>query len=221
MKRFADRAVAGRQLAEALEGYRDRNCLVLGLPRGGVPVAYQVAAALHAPLDVLVVRKLGVPDQPELAFGAIGEGGVKVLNDAVLRRTVLSAEDIAAVEAEQRTELQRRVERYRGGRPGPDLAARTVLIVDDGFATGATARAAALVARAQGADTVVLAAPIGAADTVAGLRQVADDVVCLGAPWGFMAVGQGYDEFSQTSDEEVCGLLEVAHRHRPDPETGQ
>ena len=221
MKRVADRAVAGRQLAEVLQGYRDRNCLVLGLPRGGVPVAYQVAAALHAPLEVLVVRKLGVPDHPELAFGAIGEGGVKVLNDAVLRRTGLSAEDIGAVEADQRAELRRRVDCYRGGRPSLDLAGRTVLIVDDGFATGATARAAALVARAQGADTVVLAAPIGAADTIAELHRVADDVVCLGAPRDFTAVGQGYDEFSQTSDAEVCALLEVAHRHRPDPETGQ
>lgn len=221
MKRFADRADAGRRLAEALGRYRDSDVLVLGLPRGGVPVAYQVAAALQAPLDVLVVRKLGVPYQPELAFGAIGEGGVEVFNDAVLRRTGLSTESIAAVETEQRIELQRRVDRYRGGRPGLDLAARTVLIVDDGFATGATARAAALVARARGAGTVILAAPIGASEVVAGLREVADEVVCLGVPRDFMAVGQGYDEFGQTSDEEVCALLEVAHRHRPGSETGQ
>lgn len=210
MKRFANRTDAGRHLAAALQGYGGGDVLVLGLPRGGVPVAYQVASALGAPLDVLVVRKLGVPYQPELAFGAIGEGGVKVLNDAVLRRTTLSAEDIAAVEADQRVELQRRVDRYRGGRPGADPAGRTVLIVDDGFATGATARAAALVARARGAATVILAAPIGAADTIAGLREVADEVVCLGAPRDFMAVGQGYDDFSQTSDDEVCALLERA-----------
>ena len=221
MKRFADRVDAGRRLAEALGRYRERDLLVLGLPRGGVPVAFEVAAALHAPLDVLVVRKLGVPYQPELAFGAIGEGGVEVLNDVVVRRLGLRAEAIAAVEDAQRTELQRRVDRYRGGRPGLDLTARTVLIVDDGFATGATARAAVLVARARGADTVVLAAPIGAADTVAELRKVADEVVCIGVPRDFMAVGQGYDDFDQTSDEQVCALLGAAHRNPPGPETVQ
>jgi putative phosphoribosyl transferase len=218
MMRFADRADAGRRLASALAGYRGRDVLVLGLPRGGIPVAHQVAAALGAPLDVLVVRKLGVPCQPELAFGAIGEGDVRVLNDHVLRRIQVSADDLAAVEDAERIELDRRVRLYRGGRPGLPLAGRVVLIVDDGFATGATARAAALVARAQGAATVVLAAPIGAPDTVAQLRGVADDVVCLGVPHGFTAVGQGYDDFSQTSDEEVCSLLQAAHRT---PETGQ
>lgn len=226
MRRFADRAAAGRQLAGALERYRGRDPLVLGLPRGGVPVAYQVAAALGAPLDVLVVRKLGVPSQPELAFGAIGEGppggdSVRVLNPEVLRRTGLTADDIAGVEEAQQAELLRRIRRYRGGRPGPTVTGRVVLIVDDGFATGATARAAAMVARAQGAATVVLAAPIGAPDTVAALREVADDVVCLGTPRGFMAVGQGYDDFSQTSDEEVCALLEATHRGRRPPQTGQ
>lgn len=218
MMRFADRADAGRQLASALAGHRGRDVLVLGLPRGGIPVAYQVATALGAPLDVLVVRKLGVPYQPELAFGAIGEGGVRVLNDRVLRRIEVSAEDLAAVEDAERIELDRRVRLYRGGRPGLPLAGRVVLIVDDGFATGATARAAALVARAQGAATVVLAAPIGAPETVASLRGVADDVVCLVTPRGFTAVGQGYDDFSQTSDAEVCSLLQAAHRT---PETGQ
>lgn len=221
MTRFADRADAGRQLAHALGGYRGSDVIVLGLPRGGVPVAYQVAAALDAPLDVLVVRKLGVPYQPELAFGAIGEGGVKVLNDGVLRRTTLNVADIASVEAQQRAELQRRVEVYRGGRPGLDLSGRMVLIIDDGFATGATARAAALVARARGAGTVVLATPIGAVDTIAGLREVADEVVCLGVPRDFVAVGQGYDDFRQTSDAQVCELLAAAHRDRPGPETGQ
>lgn len=226
MKRFADRADAGRQLAEALGGYRGRDVLVLGLPRGGVPVAYQVATALGAPLDVLVVRKLGVPYQPELAFGAIGEGpeggeNVRVLNEAVLRQTLLDTADIAAVEAQQRAELRRRIERYRGGRPGPDPSGRTVLIIDDGFATGATARAAALVARAQGAARVVLAAPIGAAATVAGLHDVADEVVCLVVPRGFQAVGQGYDDFTQTSDEQVCALLEAAHRDRRPPDVDQ
>jgi putative phosphoribosyl transferase len=224
MKRFADRVDAGRQLAAALTAYRGRDVVVLGLPRGGVPVAAEVAAALGAPLDVLVVRKLGVPSQPELAFGAIGEGpdaGVRVFNDIVLRRTGLSPEAIAAVEQEQRIELHRRIDRYRGGRAGRALVGRVALIVDDGFATGATARAAALVARAQGAQRVVLAAPIGAPDTIAALREVADDVVCLGVPRAFAAVGQGYRNFDQTSDEEVCALLAAAHRDRGGSPTGQ
>lgn len=210
MKRFADRTDAGRHLAARLERYRAADVLVLGLPRGGVPVAAEVARALDAPLDVLVVRKLGVPSQPELAFGAIGEDGVRVLNDAVLRRTGIGEAEMDAVEARERAELQRRVTRYRGGRPSALLRGRTVLIVDDGFATGATARAGAEVARARGAQTVVLAAPIGAADTVRSLWEVADDVVCLGAPLDFAAVGQGYDDFSQTSDEQVTALLESA-----------
>jgi len=224
MTRFADRADAGRHLAEALRIYRRQDVVVLGLPRGGIPVAYEVATELGAPLDVLVVRKLGVPSQPELAFGAIGEGmggeigrgigkpDVRVLNEAMLRRLGLSAADVAAVEDAERAELRRRVDAYRGGRPAVPLAGRVALIVDDGFATGATARAAALVARAQGAATVVLAAPIGAAETVADLRTVADEVVCLGAPPGFRSVGQGYDDFGQTSDEQVCALLAAAHR---------
>jgi putative phosphoribosyl transferase len=163
-------------------------------------------------VDVLVVRKLGVPSQPELAFGAIGEGGVRVLNNAVLRHVPVSAADINAVEAAQRTELQRRVERYRGDRAALQLAGRVVVIVDDGFATGSTARAACLVARAQGAATVVLAAPIGAPDTISELRSYADDVVCPGAPKYFSAVGQGYEDFPQTSDEEVCALLQRAEQ---------
>ncbi len=223
MTRFADRADAGRRLAGALAGYRGRDAVVLGLPRGGVPVAYQVAAALSAPLDVLVVRKLGVPHRPELAFGAIGEGTdgdrcIRVFNDAVLRQMDVPGAELQAVEGAERTELERRVHRYRGRRPGPQLAGRVVLIVDDGFATGATARVAALVARARGAATVVLAAPIGAPAAVAGLGDSADDVVCLTAPGGFTAVGQGYQDFAQTSDAEVCSLLESAHRK---PETGQ
>lgn len=220
MERFADRVEAGRRLAEVLSSYRGREVLVLGLPRGGVPVAAEVARSLGAPLDVLVVRKLGVPYQPELAFGAIGEapdGGdvVRVHNTALLDRIRLSADDIAAVEAAEREELYRRLDRYRGGRAGLKLAGRVVIIVDDGFATGATARAAALVARAGGAATVVLAAPIGAPDTVEALREVADDVVCVAVPWHFTAVGQGYRDFGQTSDDEVCALLAQARRDGP------
>ena len=211
MERFADREDAGRQLARRLLSYRGQDVLVLGLPRGGVPVAFGVAAALDAPLDVLVVRKLGVPSQPELAFGAIGEGGARIFNDTVLRHVLISDAEIARVEAEQRAELQRRVDRYRAGREAVPLRDRVVIIVDDGFATGSTARAACLVARAQGAAKVVLAAPIGSADTVAELGHYADEVICLGAPAYFQAVGQGYRNFSQTSDEEVCALLERAH----------
>jgi putative phosphoribosyl transferase len=208
--RYADRAEAGRRLAGWLSAYG--GALVLGLPRGGVPVAYEVATALRSPLDVLVVRKLGVPAQPELAFGAIGEGGVRVLNDSVLRHIPLTDAEIAEVEAAQRNELARRITRYRGDRPAIPLDGKVVLIVDDGFATGSTARAAALVARARGAATVVLAAPVGAPDTVARLRAYALDVICPGAPKHFSAVGQGYDNFTQTSDEEVCALLDCADR---------
>lgn len=207
MERFDDRQSAGRSLAQQLAGYRADDVVVLGLPRGGVPVAAEVARALHAPLDVLVVRKLGVPNQPELAFGAIGEGGIRVRNTALLRRIGLSEQSIAAVEAAELVELERRLRRYRGDRADVALTGRVVLIVDDGFATGATARAAALVARARGAAKVVLAAPIGAPDALAGLAEVADEVVCLGAPRDFVAVGQGYRDFGQTSDEEVCALL--------------
>jgi predicted phosphoribosyltransferase len=210
MQRFADRRAAGHELAVPLQRYRGQDVVVAGLPRGGVPVAFEVAEALGAPLDVLVVRKLGVPAQPELAFGAIGEGGVRLLNQTVLAHVRVSDKDIAAVESVERVELRRRVERYRGDREPIALVGRTALIVDDGFATGSTVRAAALVARAQGAAKVVLAAPVGASDTVAELRAFADDVVCLSTPVPFFAVGSGYRSFPQNTDEEVCGLLEAA-----------
>ncbi len=211
MRLFDDRVDAGRQLAERLESLRGRDIVVLGLPRGGVPVAFEVAKALAAPLDVLVVRKLGVPFQPELAFGAIGEGGeVRVINDAVVQEARLSRDDIDAVESEQRAELQRRSERFRGGRGRISLTGQTAVIVDDGIATGATAKAACQVARAQGASRVVLAVPIGAADTIERLAPYADEVVCLQTPEFFFAVGQGYRNFTQTSDDEVIALLDRA-----------
>jgi len=184
--------------------------VVLGLPRGGVPVAFEVAKALRAPLDVLVVRKLGVPFQPELAFGAIGEGGVRVINDSVVRDADLSEEEMAAVEAQQRVEVARRSERFRRGHDQIPLAGRIAVIVDDGVATGATAKAACQVARAQGAARVVLAVPIGAADIVARFTGYADEVVCLHTPEFFFAVGQGYRNFAQTSDDEVIALLDRA-----------
>lgn len=207
---FDDRVDAGRQLAEHLKSFRNRNAVVLGLPRGGVPVAFEVAKALGAPLDVLVVRKLGVPFQPELAFGAIGEGGVRVINDSVVQGAFLSGEDMAAVEAEQQFELARRAERFRGTHDRISLAGRIAVIVDDGVATGATAKAACQVARTHGACRVVLAVPIGAVDTAQRFAGYADEVICLRTPDDFLAVGQGYRNFAQTSDDEVIALLDRA-----------
>jgi putative phosphoribosyl transferase len=211
MRLFDDRVDAGRELAERLKSLRGQDIVVLGLPRGGVPVAFEVAKALQAPLDVLVVRKLGVPFQPELAFGAMGEGGeARVINEAVVRDAGLSRQDIDAVESEQRAQLQRRLDRFRGGRGRISLTGRTAVIVDDGIATGATAKAACQVARAQGASRVVLAVPIGPGDIVERFAGYADEVVCLHTPEFFFAVGQGYRRFAQTSDDEVVALLDRA-----------
>ena len=211
MTQFDDRGDAGRQLAERLESFRGQDIVVLGLPRCGVPVAFEVAKALRAPLDVLVVRKLGVPFQPELAFGAIGEGGeVRVINDAVVQEARLNRDDIDAVESEQRAELQRRSDRFRGGRGRISLTGWIAIIGDDGIATGATAKAACQVARAQGASRVVLAVPIGPNDIVARFAGYADEIVCLDTPAFFFAVGQGYSNFTQTSDDEVIALLDRA-----------
>jgi putative phosphoribosyl transferase len=218
---FIDRQDAGRQLADRLQDYRGDDVVVLGLPRGGVPVAFEVAQALGAPLDVILVRKLGVPYQPELAAGAIGEGGVRVLDRDVLRHTQLTADELGAVERAERAELRRRTTRFRGGRTPVPLVGRTAIVIDDGVATGSTARAACQVARAHGARRVVLAVPVGAADAIAALRHDADDVVCLETPAWFRAIGQWYADFSQTSDEEVMQLLCREARRtdltRPDP----
>lgn len=207
---FQDRRDAGRRLAERIEHLREDDPVVVGLPRGGVPVAFEVARALHATLDVIVVRKLGVPSQPELGFGAIGEDDVRVLNDDVVRLAGISEADIAAVEARERQEIERRARRYRGGRSMVPLAGRTVIVVDDGIATGGTARAAVEVARAHGARRIVLAVPVAARDSVDELASVADEVVALETPTPFYAVGQWYREFSATSDDEVVSLLETA-----------
>ena len=213
MKLFDDRVDAGRQLARRLEYLSGQDVVVLGLPRGGVPVAFEVAQALQAPLDVLVVRKLGVPFQPELAFGAIGEDGVRVLNDSVVREAHLDGDEMDAVERKQRIELRRRAERFHRGRDRISLTGRTGVIVDDGIATGATAKAACQVARAHGASRVVLAVPIGPDDIVARFAGYADEVVCLETPAFFFAVGQGYRNFTQTSDDEVIALLDRALRN--------
>ncbi len=204
---FTDRDDAGRKLAEALRKYAPEHPVVLGLPRGGVPVAFHVAHALGAPLDVIVVRKLGVPYQRELAFGAIGEGGIRVISDDIVRRGRISPQDIAAVEEAEQSELARQAHRFRAGRPPVPLRGRTAIVIDDGIATGATAAAACEVVRAQGAARVVMAAPVAPPDAVARMSQVVDEVVCLSTPHAFSAVGQWYQDFSQTSDEEVISLL--------------
>jgi putative phosphoribosyl transferase len=204
---FRDRLEAGRQLATALLPWRADTVIVLGLPRGGVPVAAEVASALGAPLDVLVVRKLGLPAQPELAMGAIGEGGVRVVNTAVVRAAGVREADVDRVERVERACLTSRVRQFRGDAAALPLTGRTAVIVDDGIATGSTARAACQVARAAGAARVVLAAPVAAPSTVEELRDVADEVVCLETPERFVAVGEWYDDFSPTTDAEVVALL--------------
>ena len=211
-ERFPDRTAGGRALAERLtEALADRpdddDVVVLGLPRGGVPVAAEVAAALGAPLDVLVVRKLGVPRQPELGMGAIGEDGVRVLNDDVIRSLRIGAGTLARVEAREREELERRALRYRSGAAMIPLTGATAVIVDDGIATGGTARAAVEVARAHGAARVVVATPVAPADTVRELVAVADDVVVCASPSPFFAIGQWYVDFRQTTDDEVARAL--------------
>jgi putative phosphoribosyl transferase len=207
---FADRTDAGRRLAARLKHLRGQDVAVLGLPRGGVPVASEVAATLGAPLDVLVVRKLGVPFQRELAMGAIGEDGVRVLNDEVLRLVNVSAADLAATESDERAELERRSQRFRGGRPRVALKGKTAVIIDDGIATGATARAACQVARAQGAERIVLAVPVAPPETVRSLAEVADEVVVVEQPSWLSSIGQWYGDFRQTSDDQVVALLDEA-----------
>jgi putative phosphoribosyl transferase len=204
---FADRIDAGRRLAKRLLPYLDEDVVVLGLPRGGVPVAFEVAKALEAPLDVIIVRKLGVPFQPELGMGALGEGDVVILNQDVLRMARVSDEELAAVQDREQVELERRVQRYRGDRPRVPLTGRTAIIIDDGIATGSTARAACHVARALGASRVVLATPVAPPHTASDLRSDADEVICLETPDFFAAIGQFYGDFSQTSDDEVITLL--------------
>jgi putative phosphoribosyl transferase len=209
---FIDRVDAGRRLAARLEHLRGGSVVVVGLPQGGVPVAYEVAKALDAPLDVIVVHKLGVPLQPELGMGSIGEDGVRIVNDEVVRTAGVSASELASVEARERAELERRVRRYRGDRPRTTLEGRTVVVVDDGVATGSTARAACQVVRAQRAARVVLAVPVAPPGWKARLDSGADEFVCLERPEPFYAIGQSYDDFSQTTDQEVIGCLERATR---------
>ena len=204
---FRDRADAGRQLAARLGHLRGRDVVVLGLPRGGVPVAAEVARALGAPLDVVLVRKLGLPQQPELAMGAVGEGGVVVRVDEVVRAGGVLPAVFAGVEGRERAELTRRLGHLRAVRPGVPLAGRTAVVVDDGIATGSTARAACAVVRAQGAARVVLAAPVVACDTAGTLAAEVDELAYVLSPQRFGAVGRHYADFSQTGDDEVVELL--------------
>jgi len=211
---FANRADAGRRLANRLAAAKneypaDAPLVVLGLPRGGVPVAFEIAKVLDAPLDVIVVRKIGVPHQPELAMGAIGEGDVRVVNGQVVRRARVDDAQFARVEARERKELARRAERYRAHRDRVPLVGRTALIVDDGVATGSTARAACEVVRAEGATRVILAAPVAPPSVISSLRQVADDVIVLESPEAFFAIGEFYDDFTPTPDREVVRLLSL------------
>jgi putative phosphoribosyl transferase len=207
---FIDRADAGRQLAVRLQDLGGEPVVVLALPRGGVPVAAEVARALGAPLDVIVVRKLGVPFQPELGLGAVGEDGVRVLNQAVIWDAGVSEADLAAVEARERAEVDRRARRYRGDRARLSLPGRTALIVDDGIATGSTAVAACRIARALGAARIVLAVPVAPEGWQARIGFEADLLVSVSTPGNFLAISQFYDDFSQTSDQDVIALLAAA-----------
>lgn len=206
--RFHDRADAGRVVAADLAAYAGRpDLLVLALPRGGVPVAYEVARALGAPLDVFIVRKLGLPGHEEFAMGAIASGGIRLINEEVVREFGVTEAEIAAVSEAEAMELERRERQYRRDRPRPTIEGRTVILVDDGLATGATMHAAVLALREERPARLIVAVPVAAADTCDAFREIVDDIVCAETPAPFYAVGLWYEDFSQTTDEEVQNLL--------------
>jgi putative phosphoribosyl transferase len=208
---YRDRSDAGKKLATKLLKFKDRDdVVVLALPRGGVPVAYEVAQMLHAPLDIFLVRKLGVPGHEELAMGAISTGGVRVINDDVVEYLRIPPRVIDAIAAREMQELKRREMKYRGSRPEPDVSGKTVILVDDGLATGSTIRAAAQALRQQMPARIVVAVPVSAPQTCDEYRIGADEIICAVTPEPFLGVGQWYDDFSQTTDEEVHDLLELA-----------
>lgn len=212
---FSDRRDAGRRLARALERYAGRpDVIVLALPRGGVPVGYEVARALGAPLDVFLVRKLGVPGQEELAMGAIASGGGRALNRYVLDSLGIPDRVVESVTAMEREELARRERVFRGSRPPPGIGGRTVILVDDGLATGSTMRAAIEAVRARGPTRLVVAVPVAAGETCAELADAVDDMICLATPEPFQAVGLWYEDFTQTGDDEVRALLARAAEPR-------
>ncbi len=206
--RFADRHAAGRELGARLLELSPQDPVVLGLARGGVPVAFEVARAIGAPLEVFVVRKIGAPGNPEYGIGAVAEGGALVIDDRAVHRLLVSEDELRGAVAHARAELSQRLARYRDARPAPDLQDRVVIVVDDGLATGGTARAALRAVRAQRPARLILAVPVGAADTVAALREEADEVVCLREPAPFWAVGAWYEDFRPTSDAEIEQLLD-------------
>ena len=205
-----NRSHAGRRLARLLDHLRDEPCVVLGLPRGGVPVGFEVARSLSAPLEVLLVRKLGVPFQPELAMGAIGEGGVRILDGDRVGRLGIGARQVERVERAEREEIARQAELFRRGRPATDLRGRTAVIVDDGIATGSTALAACPIARRLGAERIVMATPVAPRDAQALFREAADEFVAASTPRRFAAIGLFYADFRPTPDREVIELLEQA-----------
>src|SRR6266550_3540482 len=220
---YRDRTEAGKYLAAQLAHYANRDdLLVLALPRGGVPVAYEVATALNAPLDIFLVRKLGVPRYEELAMGAIATGGVRVLNDDVVRQLRIPASVIDSVAADELRELERRERAYRGNRPEPDVGGKTVVLVDDGLATGSTMRAAAAALRLQNPARIVVAVPVSAPQTCNEYRMGVDEIICAATPEPFLGVGQWYRDFSQTTDDEVRELLEKAEAiHAAQAEDGE
>lgn len=210
---FKDRCEAGRILAKKLRHYADRSdVVVLGLPRGGVPVAFEVAQALHAPLDIFLVRKLGVPGQEELAMGAIASGGIRVLNDEVVKYLSISSETIEAATLKQEMELSRREEEYRGSRPMSNLRGQTVILVDDGLATGSSMKAVAEAVKQHEPKKIVVAVPVAAPATCEEFKTLVDEVICAETPEPFHAVGQWYQDFSQTTAEEVRDLLDRSAR---------
>jgi putative phosphoribosyl transferase len=210
---FKNRIEAGRLLAEELKSYANRtDVLVLALPRGGLPVAFEVAQALGAPLDLMLVRKLGVPRQEELAMGAIAAGGTKVLNQDLVKSLNISDAALEAVISKEKRELERREHTYRGDRPVPEVGNRCVILIDDGLATGATMKAAVLALRQQQPAQIIIGVPVAPPDTAEELRKEADEIICLATPEPFYAIGTWYVDFSQTSDEEVRTLLARAWR---------
>jgi putative phosphoribosyl transferase len=211
---FEDRRDAGRRLAGKLSRFEDERPVVFALPRGGVPVGYEISRALQAPLDVFVSRKLGAPDQPEFGIGAVAAGGVRVLNEDVVRRLGVPEDYIEQITAQETAEVGRRLRYFRGERPEPEVGGRTAILVDDGLATGVTARAAVQALRSRGPGRLVLAAPVCAAQTADLFRTTVDDLVCLKSPSDLGAIGFWYRNFEQTSDEEVVELLERARSER-------
>lgn len=218
---FTNRSQAGRKLARLLDHLRDEPCVVLGLPRGGIPVGFEVARILGAPLEVLLVRKLGVPFQPELAMGAIGEGGVRILDGDRVRRLGISARQVERVERTERVEMARQAELFRRGRPAADLDGRTAVIVDDGIATGSTALAACPIARRLGATRIVMATPVAPRDAPGLFTDAADEFVAASTPRRFAAIGLFYADFRPTPDREVIELLEQARAWAPESDPAE